>query len=47
VIFELVKLRAYCDKLWLQINGTSTYRKVGGAEIVKGGERRHCRLGRA
>jgi hypothetical protein len=35
VIFELFKLRTYRDNFWLQINGTTEYRKVGGAEIAK------------
>jgi hypothetical protein len=35
VIFELIKLRTYRDNFWLQINGTTKYRKVGGDEIAK------------
>jgi hypothetical protein len=35
VIFELIKLRVFRDELWLQINGTSEFRKVGGAEVIK------------
>jgi hypothetical protein len=35
VIFELIKLRSYRDNFWLQINGTTKYRKVGGDEIAK------------
>jgi hypothetical protein len=35
VIFELVKLRVYRNELWLQINGQTELRKVGGAEIIK------------
>jgi hypothetical protein len=34
-IFELIKLRTYRDNFGLQINGTTEYRKVGGAEIAK------------
>jgi len=35
VIFDLIKLRSYRDNFWLQINGTTEYRKVGGGEIAK------------
>jgi hypothetical protein len=35
VIFELVKLRAFRDELWLQIHGTTEFRKVGGDEVRK------------
>jgi hypothetical protein len=35
VIFELIKLRAFRDDLFLQIHGTSDFRKVGGAEVIK------------
>jgi hypothetical protein len=35
VIFELVKLRAFRDELWLQIHGTSDYRKVGSDEVMR------------
>jgi len=35
VIFELIKLRSYRDNFWLQFNGTTEYRKVGGDEIAK------------
>jgi hypothetical protein len=35
VIFELIKLRSSRDNFWLQINGTTEYRKVGGDEIAK------------
>ncbi len=33
VIFELVKLRACRDNIWMQINGTTTYRKVDGDAV--------------
>jgi hypothetical protein len=33
VIFELIKLRVFRDILWLQINGQTELRKVGGAVI--------------
>jgi hypothetical protein len=29
VIFELVKLRAYRDEIWMQINGANVFRRVG------------------
>ncbi len=35
VIFELVKLRTFRDELWLQIHGTSEFRKVGGDMVIK------------
>jgi hypothetical protein len=35
VIFELIKLRSFRDELFLQIHGTSEFRKVGGDEIIK------------
>ncbi|HEX5105315.1 MAG TPA: DUF4139 domain-containing protein [Pirellulaceae bacterium] len=35
VIFELIKLRAFRDELWLQINGVRELRKVGGDVVVK------------
>jgi hypothetical protein len=35
VTFELFKLRSYRGNFWLQINGTTKYRKVGGDEIAK------------
>jgi hypothetical protein len=35
VIFELVKLRVFRDELWLQIHGTSDFRKIGGDEVRK------------
>jgi hypothetical protein len=35
VIFELVKLRAFRDELWMQIHGTSEFRKVGGDGVMK------------
>ena len=35
VIFELIKLRIYRDELWLQIHGTSDFRKIGGDEVRK------------
>jgi hypothetical protein len=34
VIFELIKLRSYRNNFWLQINGTTKYRKVGAADVV-------------
>jgi hypothetical protein len=33
VIFELVKLRARRDDLWLQINGTNTFKQVKGGKL--------------
>jgi hypothetical protein len=33
VIFELIKLRAFRDEVWLQIHGQTELRKVGGAVI--------------
>jgi hypothetical protein len=35
VIFELIKLRSFRDELFLQIHGTSEFRKVGGDEVLK------------
>ena len=35
VIFELVKLRAFRDELWLQVTGVRELRKVGDGAIVK------------
>jgi len=35
VIFELIKLRAFRDELWLQIHGTSDFRKVGGDGVMR------------
>jgi hypothetical protein len=35
VIFELVKLRAFRDELWLQVRGVRAIRKVGGDVAVK------------
>jgi hypothetical protein len=35
VIFELIKLRIYRDELWLQIHGTSDFRKIGAGEVRK------------
>ena len=35
VIFELIKLKVTRTGLWIQIHGTSEYRKVGGDEVVK------------
>jgi hypothetical protein len=35
VIFELVKLRIFRDNLWLQLHGTSEFRKIGGDIIRK------------
>jgi hypothetical protein len=35
VIFELVKLRAFRDELWLQIQGVRELRKVGAAAVLK------------
>ena len=32
--FELIKLRAYRDNIWLQIHGTSTYKKLGDGDVV-------------
>jgi hypothetical protein len=33
VIFELVKLRSWRDDLWLQINGTNTFKQVKGDKL--------------
>ena len=33
VIFDLIKLRAFRDELWLQINGQTELRKIDGAVI--------------
>ena len=35
MIFELIKLRSFRDMLYLQIHGTSEFRKVGGDEVIK------------
>src|SRR5262249_47359614 len=35
VIFELIKLRFWRDNIWVQINGTSDYRKIGTNETVR------------
>jgi hypothetical protein len=35
VIFELIKLRALRDELWLQVRGVRELRKVGGEGILK------------
>ena len=35
VIFELIKLRAFRDELWLQVRGVRELRKVGGDGILK------------
>jgi hypothetical protein len=35
VTFELVKLRAYRDQLWLRVNGTDVYRRLGGGVQVE------------
>jgi hypothetical protein len=35
VIFELVKLRAFRDNLWLQVKGFRALRKVGEGAIIK------------
>ena len=35
VIFELIKLRAFRDELWLQISGTSEFRKIGGDGVMQ------------
>ena len=35
VIFELIKLKVTRTGLWVQVHGTSEYRKVGGGEVVK------------
>ena len=32
VLFELIKLRASRDNLWMQVNGTNTFKQVGGDE---------------
>ena len=34
VIFELIKLRSFRDNLWLQIHGTSEFRKIGGDGVM-------------
>lgn len=33
VVFELIKLRAFRDNLWMQINGTNIFKQVGDATI--------------
>jgi hypothetical protein len=33
VIFELVKLRAHRDNIWMQLNGTTKYRKVDADDV--------------
>ncbi len=35
VIFELVKLRASRDEIWLHVNGTDIFRQVGGAVQIE------------
>ena len=35
VIFELIKLRASRDELWLRVNGTSEFRKVGEGGVMR------------
>jgi hypothetical protein len=35
VIFELIKLRSFRDELFVQIHGTSEFRKVGTDEVVR------------
>ena len=35
VIFELIKLKVFRDELWLQIHGTSEFRKVGTDEVMR------------
>ena len=35
VIFELIKLRAFRDEIWLQVRGIRELRKVGGDRILK------------
>jgi hypothetical protein len=35
VIFELVKLRAFRDELWLQVRGARMLRKIGGDAVIK------------
>jgi hypothetical protein len=34
VTFDLVKLRVYRDEMWLQLNGTDVFRRVGGGVAV-------------
>jgi hypothetical protein len=34
VIFELVKLRAFRDNIWMQIGGTNRYQRVGEQRTV-------------
>ncbi len=31
VIFELIKLRTWRDDIWMQVNGTNIFRRVGSA----------------
>ena len=33
VVFELTKLRASRDHIWMQINGTNKFKQVGGDAI--------------
>jgi hypothetical protein len=35
VVFELIKLRTFRDELFLQIHGTSEFRKVGGDMVIR------------
>ena len=35
VIFELIKLRSFRDELYVQLHGTSEFRKVGGDEVIR------------
>ncbi|MGA2497833.1 MAG: hypothetical protein ABSH20_08835 [Tepidisphaeraceae bacterium] len=35
VIFELVKLRASRDEIWMQVNGTNIFRQVGGGVQIE------------
>ncbi|MFI5381740.1 MAG: hypothetical protein ACHRHE_20780 [Tepidisphaerales bacterium] len=35
VIFELIKLRASRDEIWLQVNGTDIFRQVGGGVQIE------------
>lgn len=35
VIFELVKLRAWRDNIWMQINGLNIFKQVGGGVVIE------------
>ncbi len=35
VIFELIKLRASRDEIWLKVNGANVFRKIGGGVQVE------------